>query len=71
MQVLRREREGGQLRHRLAVVIVTTVAITEIEIANDRRVLLDARELRHIRGRFLVAHIDAVPVLLFENTVLI
>ena len=71
VQVLCRERKRVQLRHRLAVVIVTTVAITEIEIANDRCVLLDARELRHIRGRFLVAHIDAVPVLLFENTVLI
>ena len=71
MQVLCRERERRQRRHRLAVVIVATVAITKIEIANGRRVLLDARQLRHIRGCFLVAHIDAVPVLLFENTVLV
>ena len=47
------------------------MAITEIEISNGRRVLLDARELRHIGGRFLVAHIDAVPMLLFENVVLL
>ena len=71
VQILCGERERRQLRHRLAVVIVATVAITEIEVAEGRCVLLDARQLRHIRGCFLVAHIDAVPVLLFKNTVLV
>ena len=71
VQVLRRERERRQLRHRLAVVIVAALAITKIEIADGWCMLLDARELRHIRGRFLVAHIDAVPMLLFENAVLV
>ena len=31
--------------------------------------LLDARQLRHLRGRFLVAHIDAIAVFLFQDAV--
>ena len=69
VQVLRRERKARQLRHRLAVILVATLAIPEIKATDSRRVLLNARELCHIRWRLLVAHIDAVAVFLLQNPV--
>lgn len=69
VQILRREEKARKLRHRLAVILVTTLAIAEIKATDSRRVLLNARELRHIRRRLLVAHIDAVAVFLLQNPV--
>ena len=69
VQILRGERKARQLRHRLAVILVATLAIAEIKVTDSRRVLLDARKLRHVRRRLLVTHIDAVAVFLLQNPV--
>ena len=53
VQVFRREREGRQLVHGFAVIHVTAPAIAEVERANGRCVLFDARQLRHIGRCFL------------------
>ena len=71
MKVLRREAETRHLVHGSSVILIATVRITEIEAADRRRMLLDACQLRHVRGSFLVRHIYAVPILLAQNTIYI
>ena len=69
MEILRREAKTRQLVHGLTVIVVPAIALPEVEIPNRRRVLLDPRQLRHVRGSFLVTHVNRIPVLLSENTI--
>ena len=63
------EGEAGHLVHRLAVIIVAAIIAAEVEAPDRWRVLLDAGQLGHVGRRFLVAHVDAVLVLLPEDAV--
>ena len=67
MEVLGGKAERGEFRHCSAVVVVSALAITEVKITNSGSVLLNTSELRHIGRRFLMAHIYAVSVLLFQD----
>ena len=67
MEVLGSETERGEFGHCPAVILVTALVFTEVKIANSGSVLLNASELRHIGRRFLMAHIDTVSVLLFQD----
>lgn len=69
MEVLCREAERGKLGHCAPIIVVAALAITKIEVTNSRRVLLNTRELRYIRGRFFVAHIDAIVIVLLQDPI--
>ena len=69
MEVLGGETEPRQLVHGSAVIVIAAGVGTEIKITDGRGVLLDAGQLRHVRGCLLVAHVNGIPVLLAEDTV--
>lgn len=69
VDVFHGEAEAGHLIHRLPVIIVPAIIAAEIEAPNRRRVLLNAGQLGHIGRCLLMAHVDAVLVLLPEDAV--
>lgn len=69
MRVLHGERKACHFVHGLAVIVVPAVIAAEIETPDRWRVLLDTGQLGHVGRRLLMAHVDAVLVLLPEDAV--
>ncbi len=71
VDILHGETEAGQLVHGLAVIVIPAAVFPEIEVPDRGCMLLNSRQFRHIRRSFFVRHVDAVLMLIPEDTVYI